>query len=118
MQKVIVWASAALTPLVEATAKVSVARNGPLFAPIDGRQKSFIFYKEGIYSDNNCKTRMDEMNYVVVIVGYGTDKTTGREYWILKNSWGTNWGEDGYMRLARNENNQCGIANCPIYIFG
>ncbi|GAB6025600.1 hypothetical protein CHUAL_011327 [Chamberlinius hualienensis] len=97
-------------PLPEENAKNSTATNGPLYAPIDGQQKSFLFYK-GIYKDDNCKKSPSESNFVVLIVGYGIDKTTGQKYWIVKNSWGTKWGEDGYMRMDRSSHNQCGILN-------
>ncbi|GAB6025604.1 hypothetical protein CHUAL_011331 [Chamberlinius hualienensis] len=93
----------------------AIGQYGPHFAALDGQQKAFIFYKKGIYSSDDCKTGLHEMNHSVVIVGFGKDKASGREFWILKNSWGTKWGEDGYMRLAKNECNQCGIANFTFF---
>ncbi|GAB6025602.1 hypothetical protein CHUAL_011329 [Chamberlinius hualienensis] len=94
-------------PFTEEHAMISTATSGPLFAAIDG-----------IYKDDNCKKSPSESNFVVLIVGYGIDKTTGQKYWIVKNSWGTKWGEDGYMRMDRSGNNQCGIANQPTYVSG
>ena len=44
---------------------------------------------------------------MVQLVGYGTDSKDG-DYWIVRNSWGTEWGEDGYIRLKRESNTQCG----------
>ncbi|GAB6025601.1 hypothetical protein CHUAL_011328 [Chamberlinius hualienensis] len=98
-------------PITEEHAMNLTAINGPVFAPIDGQQKSFIFYKKGIYKDDNCKNKPEDMNFAVLIVGYGIDKTTGQKYWIVKNSLGAQWGEDGYMRMDRSGNNQCGINN-------
>jgi cathepsin L len=73
-------------------------------------------YRGGIYTEH--ANLDDERNLVgyhaILIVGYGTDRN-GEEFWIVKNSWGTEWGEGGYMRLARNRNNQLGIASYAVY---
>jgi cathepsin L len=55
------------------------------------------------------------MRHAVLVVGYGTDKFTDKEYWLVKNSWGTGWGEDGYIRMARNQDNRCCIASSASY---
>ncbi|XP_003366683.1 dipeptidyl-peptidase 1, partial [Trichinella spiralis] len=49
-----------------------------------------------------------EVNHAVIIVGYGTDEMTKEKYWIVKNSWGRKFGEDGYFRIRRGTN-ECGI---------
>lgn len=67
---------------------------------------------KGIYN-GPCGTNLD---HAVVIVGYGSEN--GQEYWIVKNSWGTNWGEAGYAKIARNvrySTGLCGIAMMPSY---
>lgn len=95
----------------ELAVKQVVANIGPVAAGVDASLKSFMFYKTGVYYDRNCST---EPNHAVVIVGYG--KTSdGEEYWICKNSWDTDWGEDGYIRIARNKNNHCGIASLASF---
>ncbi|GAB6025598.1 hypothetical protein CHUAL_011325 [Chamberlinius hualienensis] len=111
-----VVATATYKPHNERNAVYACATYGPLFAAIDGQQKSFIFYKSGIYKDENCRKNPKESNFVVLIIGYGIDKTTGQKYWIVKNTWGTKWGEDGYIRIDRSGHNQCGIHNQPIFI--
>ena len=63
-----------------------------------------------MYSDTAC-TGM--ANHAIVVVGYGT--LAGNDYWLIKNSWGTSWGIKGYMMMARNAGNMCGIASRPMY---
>ncbi|XP_054164586.1 cathepsin L-like [Oppia nitens] len=64
-------------------------------------------YKNGIYSDVECDVR--ELNHALVAVGYHPD------YFIVKNSWGKQWGEDGYMRVSRSKVNTCGISQQCYY---
>jgi len=79
---------------------------GPTSVAIDASQSSFQFYNGGVYSDPNCST--SQLDHGVLVVGWGTD--SGSTYWLVKNSWGTDWGLNGYIEMARNSNNMCGIA--------
>ena len=62
----------------------------------------FRTYKGGVYSEEITET---ETNHTVSLVGFGKEKATGREYWIVRNSWGTQWGEDGYFRIQTGKDN-------------
>jgi len=86
--------------------KSAVALHGPVAVAINAR-RHFKSYKSGVYKAGCSTTRL---NHAVLVVGYGTDAKAG-DYWIVKNSWGTTWGEDGYIRMARNNRNMCGIAS-------
>jgi len=91
------------------TALLNAAAQGVVSVAIDAGQPSFQFYHSGVYSDPRCTT---ELNHAVNVVGYGTTK--GRSSWIVRNSWGKNWGMGGYMLMARGVN-MCGIANDAYY---
>ena len=84
--------------------------NGPLIAAMNADHlKSYI---GGIFDISQEYCYDSGINHGVVLVGYGTDKTTNMDYWIVKNSWGKNWGESGYFRIRRGVGT-CGI-NCYI----
>uniref|UniRef100_A0A3B3R5Y5 Cystein proteinase inhibitor protein salarin n=1 Tax=Paramormyrops kingsleyae TaxID=1676925 RepID=A0A3B3R5Y5_9TELE len=89
----------------------AVATIGPLSVAVDAGKASFHHYKNGIYNDKHC--HHSGINHAVVLVGYGSDN--GQQYWLVKNSWGQQWGENGFIRLARNSNNMCGIASHGLY---
>ncbi|KAJ3608769.1 hypothetical protein NHX12_023299 [Muraenolepis orangiensis] len=94
----------------EKALQVAVATVGPVSVSINASLPSFHLYSGGVYNPQDC---VPVTNHAVLVVGYGTDK--GQDYWLVKNSWRAAWGEEGYIRMSRNNNNLCGIANRPIY---
>lgn len=93
----------------EETLKQVVAKYGPVAVGIDADSELFMSYQQGVYKNEFCKQKLEELDHAVLIVGYGTSEQLG-DYWIVKNSWSSMWGEKGYVRMARNQGNMCGIA--------
>eukprot|EP01099_Mayorella_cantabrigiensis_P005873 TRINITY_DN4786_c0_g1_i1.p1 TRINITY_DN4786_c0_g1~~TRINITY_DN4786_c0_g1_i1.p1 ORF type:complete len:289 (-),score=71.26 TRINITY_DN4786_c0_g1_i1:84-848(-) len=82
----------------------------PVTVAIDASQLSFRFYSEGVYYEKDCKNDEESLDHVVLVVGYGVQDQTEEHYWIVKNSWSTYWGNNGFIWMARDKGNNCGIA--------
>jgi len=91
----------------------SAAALGPVAVAIDAAHIQFEFYSEGVYYNPACNSSIDALDHEVLVVGYGSDN--GQDYWLVKNSWSTHWGNNGYIKMARNMDNNCGIATQPNY---
>ncbi|XP_060735510.1 procathepsin L [Tachysurus vachellii] len=89
----------------------ALATVGPIAIAVDSDHTSFMFYSSGIYDEPMCNP--NNLSHAMLLVGYGSEG--GIDYWIIKNSWGTSWGEGGYMRMIRNGSNTCGIASYALY---
>jgi len=81
---------------------------------ISADTKLFQSYSSGVITSSSCYTSLD---HGVLIVGYGTENA--QDYWLVKNSWGTTWGDKGYVKIARssstNDAGICGIAMDPSF---
>ena len=69
-------------------------------------------YEGGVFSGCDFADNID-IDHVVILIGYGTDASTGQDYWLIRNSWSPRWGEQGTIRLARHANAQCGTDSSP-----
>jgi len=100
-----------ITPGDEIGLQKAVATVGPVSVAIDAAHESFQFYSHGVYDEPECDP--EGLDHGVLVVGYGT--LDGQDYWLVKNSWSEHWGDQGYIRMSRNKDNQCGIASCASY---
>nr|ABK91809.1 cathepsin L-like proteinase precursor [Clonorchis sinensis] len=91
--------------------KQAVGHYGPISVAINAGLPSFMSYKSGVYSDDQCSS--DDLDHGVLLVGYGEEN--GIPYWLIKNSWGPHWGENGYVKILRDHNNLCGVASMASY---
>lgn len=93
--------------------KAAVAQQ-PVAIAIEADTRYFQSYSSGVLTSSSCGTNLD---HGVLIVGYGSEN--GQDYWLVKNSWGTTWGDKGYVKIARssstNDPGICGIAMDPSF---
>nr|BAN20235.1 cathepsin L [Riptortus pedestris] len=90
----------------------AVAKAGPISVAIEAH-KSIKYYKSGVYYEPQCGVGFQKLNHAVLVVGYGVED--GREYWLVKNSWGDKWGDGGYIKIVKNFWNGCGVAEYASY---
>lgn len=96
----------------------AVAKAGPVAVAVAA--SNWHLYHGGVFEDHSRNSQATNINHLVVLQGYGTDEETGRDYWLVRNSWGPRWGESGFIRLLRvdpdtllHPNYDCGLDITP-----
>jgi len=102
-----------VTPKDLTALKIAIFNKGPISVAIDASNLSFSFYSNGVYYEPACHNDADGLDHAVLAVGYGV--LDGQAYWLVKNSWSTYWGNDGYVLMSQKDNN-CGVATAPSYV--
>lgn len=92
--------------------KIAVATAGPISVVINAADNLY-FYKSGIYDEASHSGDLHQVKHAMLVVGYGTEGDV--DYWLVKNSWSTTWGDQGFAKVARNKNNRFGIATDAVY---
>ena len=95
----------------DANALKAAVANGPTAVSIEADTFYFQSYRSGVLDSTACGTQLD---HAVLAAGYGTEN--GQEYWLVKNSWGAGWGENGYVKIAIVDGDGiCGVQMAPVY---
>lgn len=90
--------------------KIAIAR-APVSVAVEADSEMFRFYRSGFINSQLCGT---ETNHAVLVVGYGVEPVTKEGYYIVKNSWSADWGENGYVKIGiENGPGICGIHKYP-----
>jgi len=93
-------------------ALMSAVAHGPVSIAIEADKSVFQLYRSGVLN----ATCGDQLDHGVLAVGYGTDPS-GTDYWLVKNSWGMTWGDNGYVKLLRGKDGpgECGLLKQASY---
>lgn len=111
--KAVVVTSFVDVPPNNETALMQAVSMQPVSVAVAASGLPFQLYRSGVF-DGPCSTQLD---HGVLAVGYGIDDETGKSYWLIKNSWGSAWGDSGYMKLAMGDGEEglCGVAMLPSF---
>ena len=97
-----------VTPSNKAQMKAALDQQ-PLAVAIEADKMVFQTYRSGVLTSSKCGTNLD---HAVLAVGYGTED--GQDYWLVKNSWDTTWGDEGYIKLGMDDSDgTCGVQIDP-----
>lgn len=99
-----------IRPFNETSLTEALYHKGPISVALDASSKEFRFYKSGVM--DSCGI---QLNHAVLLVGYGNED--GKDFYKIKNSWGTTYGDKGYIRISRGKHvmGTCGVASMPTY---
>ncbi len=96
----------------------AIASVGPISVALDADHNSFKFYHSGVYYEPACQSGVNQLNHAATVVGYSYEGSAYPvNYFIVKNSWGEEWGNQGYIYISKNVYplNMCGIASMASY---
>lgn len=93
--------------------RLAIAKQGPVSVGIDASHRSFSFYANGVYYEPDCGSKLEQLDHAVLAVGYGI--LNEEPFWLIKNSWSTYWGNDGYVLMSQKDNN-CGVATAATLV--
>jgi KDEL-tailed cysteine endopeptidase len=93
-------------PAKDPDALLKAVAKQPVSVAVASSTSAMFFYKGGIISGSKCD---GVVNHAVLAIGYGHDAATGMDYWIVKNSWGSSWGENGFFRVQRTTARNSGV---------
>ena len=96
----------------EAQLKAAIAQ-GPVSVTVDADSTQFRNYSSGVVTSDDCGTKLD---HAITAVGYGTTDD-GIDYYLVRNSWGSAWGDKGYIKIGRNGDGYgiCGIQEISVW---
>jgi len=97
--------------------KISLVKSGPMSVSFEV-YPDFMHYSGGVYHHSHLVDKFNPFeltNHAVLLVGYGTDAESGEDYWLVKNSWGSGWGEGGFFRIRRGVD-ECGIESIAVEV--